>query len=145
PPGWCCSRPLPCGRPEAHPRQGEDVTMTREQALRFAEGWAAAWSAHDLDRILAHSRADFEMASPFITRLVGEPRGTARGKGQVAAYWRRVLERIPDLHFEVLDVFAGVGSVVVYYQAVLGLRACEVFFVDSQGQAHKAAAHYDRA
>jgi hypothetical protein len=116
--------------------------MTREEALRFAEGWAAAWNAHDLDRILAHYSDDFEMTTPFIVELAGEPSGTLKGKGQVGAYWRRALAGIPDLRFEVLDVFAGVGSVVLYYQAVLGLLGCQVFFFDCQGKVCKAAAHY---
>jgi ketosteroid isomerase-like protein len=116
--------------------------MTRDEAVRFAEGWAAAWNAHDLARVLAHYSDDFEMTSPFIFKLMGEPSGTPEGKDQVGAYWRRALERIPDLHFEVVDVFAGVGSVVVYYKAVLDLLACEVFFFDGQGQVGKAVAHY---
>ena len=41
-------------------------------------------------------------------------------------------------------MFAGVGSVVIYYKAVLGLLACEVFFFDAQGKVNKAAAHYNR-
>jgi hypothetical protein len=62
----------------------------------------------------------------------------------IGAYWRRALERIPDLHFEIRDVFTGVNSVVVDYKAVLGLLACEVFFFDGQGKVCKAAAHYNR-
>jgi ketosteroid isomerase-like protein len=116
--------------------------MTREEAVRFAEGWAAAWNAHDLGRVLAHYSDDFEMTTPFIVKLMGEPTGTLKGKEQVGACWRRALDRIPDLRFEVLDVFAGVGSLVIYYKAVLGLLACEVFFFDGQGKVCKAADHY---
>ena len=65
--------------------------MTREEALRFAEGWAAAWNARDLDCILAHYSDDFEMTTPFIVTLVGEPTGTLQGKDQVGAYWRRAV------------------------------------------------------
>jgi hypothetical protein len=118
---------------------------THEEASRFAEGWAAAWNAHDLGRILDHYSDDFEMTSPFIVRLMGEPSGTLKGKERVGAYWRRALDRIPDLHFRVLDVFSDVGGLVIHYQAVLGLRACEVFFFDGEGKVYKAAAHYDRA
>jgi ketosteroid isomerase-like protein len=118
--------------------------MTPEEALRFAEGWAAAWNTHDLSRVLAHYADDFEMVSPFIAVLTGEPAGRLRGKEAVAGYWRLALDRLPDLRFEVLDVFAGVDSVVVYYKAVLGLRACEVFRFDARGLVRQAAAHYDR-
>jgi hypothetical protein len=76
--------------------------MTREEALRFAGEWAAVRNTHDRDRILAHYRDDFEMTSPFIVKRMGQPTGTLRGKEQVGAYWRRALDRIPDLHFKVL-------------------------------------------
>jgi ketosteroid isomerase-like protein len=118
--------------------------MTREQAVRFAEEWVAAWNAHDLDRVLAHYTDDFEMTSPFIVRMLDEPTGTIVGKERVRVYWRRALERMPGLRFEVLDVFAGVDSVVIHYKAVLGLRACEVFQFDGHGKVRKATAHYDR-
>ena len=117
--------------------------MTREEAVQFAEGWTTAWNAHDLDRILAHYSEEFEMTTPFIVKMMGEPSGTLKGKEQVGAYWTRALERIPDLHFELLDVFVGAGSLAIHYKSVLGLTACEVFFFDSQGKVCKAAAHYN--
>jgi hypothetical protein len=118
--------------------------MIQEEALRFAKAWVGAWNAHDLERILAHYSDDIEMTSPFIITLTGEPTGTLKGKEQVRAYWRRALERIPDLHFEVLDVFLSISSIGISYNAVLGLRACEVFFFDDQGKVYKAIAHYNR-
>ena len=48
--------------------------MEKEQALKFAEAWIAAWNAHDLEQILSHYDDEFEMSSPAITRLTGEPR-----------------------------------------------------------------------
>jgi ketosteroid isomerase-like protein len=117
--------------------------MTREEAVEFADGWAAAWNAHDLDRILTHYSDDFEMTSPFIVKMMGEPFGTLKGKEQVGAYWRRALDRNPDLHFELLDVFVGVSSLVIHYKSVLGLRCCELFFFDGQGKVCKATAHYN--
>ena len=53
--------------------------MTREETVRVAEGWAAAWNARDLDRILAHYSDDFEMTTPFFVKLMGEPSGLPRG------------------------------------------------------------------
>src|SRR3954465_11928038 len=118
--------------------------MTREEALCFAHDWEAAWNAHDLDRILSHYAGDFEMTTPFIVRLMDEPSGTLKGKERIGAYWRRALERFPDLHFEVLDAFVGVDSVVTNYRAILGMLACEVLSIDAEGKVFKATAHYDR-
>ena len=61
--------------------------MTLAEALAFAGEWVAAWNAHDLGRILDHYADDFEMTSPYIVTLAGEPGGTLRGKAAVGAYW----------------------------------------------------------
>ena len=58
------------------------------------------------------------------------------------AYWENALRRIPDLRFELLEVFTCVDSVTVYYRAVLGKLATEVFFLNDDGKAYKALAHY---
>ena len=118
--------------------------VTPDEARRFAADWAAAWNAHDLDRVLGHYADDFEMSSPFIAELAGEPTGTLRGKEAVGAYWRRALDRFPDLHFEVLGAFAGVDGVVVHYRSVRGLPTCEVFSFGADGKVVRAAAYYDR-
>src|SRR3954447_17275690 len=116
--------------------------LTIEQARRLAGEWAAAWNARDRDAVLSHYTDDIEMSSPFIERLAGEPSGTLRGKQAVRDYWRRALERFPDLHFHVIDVFIGAGSVAILYDAVLGTRAVEVLFLNAEDKVYKAAAHY---
>ena len=88
--------------------------ITVEQAQHFAKEWVEAWNAHDIDRVLSHYTADFEMSSPFIVAFTGEPSGTLKGHAAVGAYWRGALQRIPDLHSELLDVFNGVDSLVIY-------------------------------
>ena len=56
-------------------------------AEHFAADWIESWNAHDLDRILAHYSDDFEMSSPYIITVAGEPSGTLRGEEAVRAYW----------------------------------------------------------
>ena len=119
------------------------MTIGRDHALQFARQWIEAWNAHDLDAVLAHYSDDFEMSSPFIAAFTGEPSGRLKGKAQVRAYWRKALDRIPDLRFELLGAFAGAGSVAVHYEAVLGKRAVEVFLLDDDGKVRQAFAHYD--
>jgi ketosteroid isomerase-like protein len=117
--------------------------IARDRALEFAQEWVGAWNAHDLEGVLSHYTDDFEMSSPLIAPFTGEPSGTLTGKAQVAAYWQSALQRVPDLHFELLDVFTCVSSVIVYYQAVLGKLATEVFFLNQDGKAYRALAHYN--
>ena len=115
--------------------------VTREFALRFAEEWIAAWNARDLERILSHYTDDFEMSSPVIVQLMGEPSGALKGKAAVGDYWSKALARLPDLHFELEGVYAGAASIVIHYRGPRGLSA-EVFWFDDGGKVYRAAAHY---
>jgi len=81
--------------------------MSREFAAHFADEWIAAWSAQDLPRILSHYEDDFEMASPRIIEIAGQPSGVLRGKKDVGAYWAKALALVPDLRFELLGLFLG--------------------------------------
>ena len=115
--------------------------ITRDRAERFACEWVEAWNAHDLDAILSHYHDDFEMASPRIATVVGEPSGVLHGKAAIGAYWKKALAVAPDLHFELLAVFVGAKSVALHYQGPRG-PAVETFELDEQGRVLRAAAHY---
>lgn len=115
--------------------------IDRDHARHFAEDWIASWNAHDLERILAHYTDDFVMSSPRIADIAGEPSGVLRGKAAVGDYWRTALQRMPDLHFELLDVFVGADSVALHYRGARG-PAIEVFFFAADGRVTRAAAHY---
>jgi ketosteroid isomerase-like protein len=88
--------------------------ITTEFAREFAQEWVDSWNSHNLDRIMSHYAADFEMTSPFIATLMQEPSGTLKGKENVRAYWSKALERLPDLHFELIDGLVSVASITIY-------------------------------
>jgi ketosteroid isomerase-like protein len=113
------------------------------QAQSFAQEWVDSWNSHDLDRIMSHYADDFQMTSPFIATLMNESTGTLQGKETVRAYWAKALERIPDLHFDIIEVLASVDSITIYYHAVLGKRAAEVLFFAGDGKVRRAIAHYN--
>jgi ketosteroid isomerase-like protein len=123
----------------------EDILnlISTDEAKKFAEEWINSWNSHDLDHILSHYSDNFEMTSPFIVSLMNEPSGTIKGKQNVRAYWARALERIPDLHFELIEVLASVNSIAIYYHAVLGKRAVELLFFDNSGKVARGIAHYN--
>jgi ketosteroid isomerase-like protein len=116
--------------------------MDKQFAQHFAAEWVDAWNAHDLDKILSHYADDFEMNSPVIVQITGETSGKLKGKAAVGAYWQKALERIPDLHFELLHVLLGVGSVTLHYKGAGGRLAAEVFHFDAEGKVKQAFAHY---
>lgn len=116
--------------------------MDEAFAEHFATDWIESWNAHDLDRILSHYADDFEMSSPVIIQIAGEPSGRLCGKVAVGAYWSKALKLIPDLHFELVTVLVGVGSVTIYYKGAGGRLAAEVFFFDANHKVIRAVAHY---
>src|SRR4051794_10784580 len=112
-------------------------TITRDWAWKFAKDWVESWNAHDLGRVLVHYTDDFEMSSPYIIKFVNEPSGTLKGKLQIRDYWLKALERIPNLKFELVEVFFSANSIAIYYEAALSKRAVEVVFFNSEGKVYK--------
>lgn len=110
-------------------------------ADHFAADWIDAWNTHDLDRVLSHYTDDFEMSSPVIIKVAGEPSGTLQGKEAVGSYWAQALQLVPDLHFELITTLVGVNSITLYYKSARGLSA-EVFHFNQDGKVTRAYAHY---
>jgi len=115
--------------------------IDKEFAENFARDWIESWNSHDLDRILSHYADDFEMSSPFIIQFAGDPSGTLQGKQSVGAYWKKALEIIPDLHFELINTLIGVSSVTLYYKGHKSLAA-EVFHFGADAKVIRVYAHY---
>jgi hypothetical protein len=116
--------------------------MDKAFAEQFATEWIDSWNAHDLNRILSHYANDFEMSSPVIIQVTGEPSGSLRGKAAVGAYWKKALELVPDLRFELLSVLAGVNSITLYYKGARDRLAAEVFHFGPDRKVTRAFAHY---
>jgi hypothetical protein len=103
----------------------------------FATRWCALWNARDLDGLLTHFTDDVVFTSPVATRVLGGD-GIVRGKAALRAYWQLGLEKIPDLRFEVIDVYGGVDTLVINYRNQTGTRVCEVltFEADLVSEGH---------
>jgi hypothetical protein len=95
-------------------------------AVEFADRWAAAWNAHDVEAVLAHFSDDVVFTSPVAAQVVPDSGGVLRGKDALRDYWATALARIPDLHFDVVAVYAGIDLVVINYRNHVGRLACEV-------------------
>ncbi|GAB3919900.1 nuclear transport factor 2 family protein [Larkinella terrae] len=111
-------------------------------AHQFAREWIASWNSHDLEGILSHYADDIEISTPMIKLATGGKTDSLAGKEAVGDYWKKALEKIPDLHFELIDVTEGVNSVALYYTSVMNKKAIEVMFFDEQGKVNKMVAHY---
>lgn len=111
-------------------------------AEQFAADWIDSWNSHDLDRVLSHYTDDFEMSSPLIPKIAGEPSGTLRGKDAIAAYWGKALQLIPDLRFEPITTLVGINTITLYYQGAQGSPVAEVFHFNTHQKVVKAYSHY---
>lgn len=110
-------------------------------AEHFAIDWIDSWNKHDLGRVLLHYTDDFEMSSPVIIKVTGEPSGKLKGKEAIGAYWAKALQLNPTLHFELVATLVGVRSITLYYKGPRGASA-EVFHFNEEGKVNKAYAHY---
>jgi len=110
-------------------------------AKKFAADWINAWNKGDLLAVLSHYTDDFEMSSPNIQTVFGEPSGKLVGKERVRAYWQTMLSKFGTPQMELVDVFSGACSIAIQYRN-RGRKAVEIFFFDESGLVNKAAAHY---
>ena len=104
--------------------------MDTKRATELAAAWASAWNAHDLDRVLAHFADDVVFTSPVAAQLVAGSEGVIEGKDALRRYWQEGLRLIPDLHFEVVGVYAGVNVLVINYRNQKGNLVNEVLAFD---------------
>lgn len=78
----------------------------------------------------------------MIKTFLGIDTGTLQGKQNIKEYWAAALEKLPDLHLELVDVVISIESIALYYKTVMEKMAIEVMFFDSSGKINKAIAHY---
>ena len=96
------------------------------KARAFADEWATAWNAHDLDAVLALFADDILFTSPLAKRLDPDRDGIVRGKAELRAYWKAGLAKAPNLYFTVNWVMEGVDLLVIGFRNEQGVDRCEV-------------------
>jgi hypothetical protein len=116
--------------------------VTKAHAQAIAQEWVEAFNAHDLERILSHYADSVELKSLLVTKLLGDPAGTVRGKPALRSYFAKGLAAAPDLKFELLDVFTGVSSVAVYLRSSVRGLQLEVMELDSDGRIARVLVHH---
>lgn len=111
-------------------------------ARNFAESWQQAWNDHDLDAVLSHFAPDVTFTSPVAAQLLPDSDGTLTGLDALRAYWAVGLERIPELHFDVIDVYVGISTIVINYRNHTGGLVNEVLTINCQGLVIAGAGTY---
>ncbi len=109
---------------------------------KFADAWITAWNSHNLEEILDHYTEDIEVTTPMIKMATGNESGTLKGKDQVSEYWKKALEKVPDLHFELQDITLGVDCIALYYKSILNKNAIELMYYNQENKIYKMVACY---
>jgi len=110
----------------------------------FAREWIEAWNAHDLERILSHYSREVVFASPVAAQIVPDSGGVIRGIDALRSYWATGLERVTDLHFDLVDVLHTVAGITILYRNQRDLLGAETLFFDSDGLVTRGFAAYEQ-
>jgi serine 3-dehydrogenase len=122
---WCASRPPWVNVEDVllMPTDQAAAALTHRRPLSPAEAvqteplasrWLAAWNAHDLEAILALYAGDARHTSERV-KAMGGASDTVQGRDAIADYFRRGLERFPDLRFDPISVSTGPRTIVIEY------------------------------
>jgi len=104
--------------------------MPTPDAAAFTLAWTRAWNDHDVEAVLDHFHDDVVFTSPVAARVIPESGGVVRGKTALRDYWLTALRVLPDLHFEVVDVYRGESLLVINYRNERGGLVNEVLMFD---------------
>jgi hypothetical protein len=104
--------------------------MDAEDARKFVSRWVESWNARDLDGVLALFADDVTFTSPTAARIVAGSGGVVRGKAALRQYWLEGLRRSPDLHFELVDTYLGIDTIVINFRNQRGEVVNEVLVFD---------------
>jgi predicted ester cyclase len=63
-------------------------------------------------------------------------------QNRLQTYWGKALQLLPDLHFELIDLFVSPDSVVVFYKNDRGAKVCEYLRLDAQGKIMQGSANH---
>ena len=95
-----------------------------------------------LERVLALYAEDSEMTSDRIPSLGFDASGTLHGKHRLREYWSLALQRLPNLHFDLIDIYVSPDSLVVFYANERGQKICEYLRVDADGKIRQGSANH---
>jgi hypothetical protein len=116
--------------------------LSEQEGHALAEEWVAAWNAHDLDAIVALYAPGVVFQTPTAIATLGIPDGRIAGVEALREHFARGLARLPDLHFELDQVYIGVRSIAIIYRWADGTPVAELHEYDDAGLIERVQALY---
>jgi SnoaL-like domain len=115
---------------------------TAAEMRALAEQWIEAWNSRDLDRIMDHYAEDVEFEANTVIRRWQKADGRLRGVTELRNHFRLGLDLVPNLRFEMEDVFSAPSGYAMLYRRENGNRVLDVVELDKDGKARRVKAFY---
>lgn len=102
----------------------------------------SAWNAHDLDAIMGMYAQDVVFQTPTAISSLGIPDGRITGAAMLREHFARGLARLPDLRFDLEQVYVGVRSIAITYRWADGTPVAELHEYDGDTLIERVQALY---
>ena len=92
--------------------------------------------------MLSHYADALAFVSPLVVRRLDRKDGTIRSKRELRDYFAQSLGPNSDLHFDLIDVLAGVSSVGLVYRNHRGQTVAETMVLNGDGKVTRVFVHH---
>jgi predicted SnoaL-like aldol condensation-catalyzing enzyme len=82
---------------------------------QIAVNWFKAFNEHQLENLLSLYHDDAEHYSPKLKLRMPETNGLIKGKKALDFWWADAFERLPQLHYKILNIIANDEFVFMEY------------------------------
>jgi ketosteroid isomerase-like protein len=83
---------------------------------RLLQDWLEGWNTRDLDQLMSHYAEDAVFISPSVLVTHPDSDGVLRGKSVIRDRYKLLLERHPNLRFELDEVINRPYGLIVIYR-----------------------------
>lgn len=97
--------------------------------------WIAYWNSHDAEGAYGLFDDQFEFYSPFLKGKAGYPDGKISSKKELKEYFKKIIQKIPDLQLQVKNIETEKNSVNLhFYSATENLMAKGAILFNEKGK-----------
>jgi ketosteroid isomerase-like protein len=116
--------------------------LNEQEGRTLGEEWVSAWNAHGLDAIMALYSPDVVFQTPTAIATLGIPDGRLEGSERLREHFARGLARLPDLRFDLEQIYVGVRSIAITYRWADGTPVAELHEYDEDNLIDRVQALY---